>query len=215
MRRPCAGRAFPDRRQPTPLGWVSRDTVEYRLTQQLVAVSSLTTKAQRNTNSYVRRHLGSFWFHLGPMDPRLKQVSRLFPDRVKPLLQIYWMVEATVKWGPDSTCLLCSTFPGSAQDNTGWIKRAWEVTAPGEVPLAHKKLSAHHLITRFNMVKPNAARGGKKPESESKQVHDGGLASDLASGNTTHYDSNGSKTERSLADMQKLLGGMEERISTL
>uniref|UniRef100_A0A3Q2VGQ4 L1 transposable element RRM domain-containing protein n=1 Tax=Haplochromis burtoni TaxID=8153 RepID=A0A3Q2VGQ4_HAPBU len=27
----------------------------------------------------------SFWLHLGPDDPRLKQVSRLFPDRVKPL----------------------------------------------------------------------------------------------------------------------------------
>lgn len=93
----------------------------------LNSVSSLTIKAQRNTNSYVRRHLGSFWFHLGPLDPRLKQVSRLFPDRVKPLLQIYWMVEATVKWGPDSTCLLCSTFPGSAQDNTGWIKQGKRV----------------------------------------------------------------------------------------
>lgn len=73
-----------------------------------------------NLNSYIRKHLGSFWFHLGPVDPRLKQVSRLFPDRVKPLLQMYWMVEPTVKWGPDSTRLLCSTFPGSVQDTTGW-----------------------------------------------------------------------------------------------
>lgn len=72
---------------------------------------------------YVRRHLGSFWLHLGPDDPRLKQVSRLFPDRVKPLLQIYWIVEPTVKWVPDSTRLLCSTFPGSVQDTTGRTKK--------------------------------------------------------------------------------------------
>ncbi|TNN58857.1 hypothetical protein EYF80_030930 [Liparis tanakae] len=66
---------------------------------------------------------------------------------------------------------------------------------------------------QFNMVKPNAARGGKKPESESKQVHDGDLASDLAGGDTTHGDRHGSNTALfSLADMQKLLAGMEERI---
>ncbi|TNN58627.1 hypothetical protein EYF80_031130 [Liparis tanakae] len=54
-----------------------------------------------------------------------------------------------------------------------------------------------------------AARGGKKTESESKQVHNGGLASDLASGDTTH---SGSNTALSLADMQKLLASKEERI---
>lgn len=48
-------------------------------------------------SSYSRRHLGSFWFHLGPEAPRLKQVSRLFPDSVKPLLQMYWTVEPAVK----------------------------------------------------------------------------------------------------------------------
>lgn len=74
---------------------------------------------EEHFNWHIRWHLGSFWFHLGPEDPLLKQVSRLFPDRVKPLLQTYWMVEPTVKWGPDSTRLLCSTFPGSAQDTTG------------------------------------------------------------------------------------------------
>lgn len=36
---------------------------------------------------------------------------------------MYWMVEPTVKWGPDSTRLLCSTFPGSVQDTTGWTNR--------------------------------------------------------------------------------------------
>lgn len=77
------------------------------------------TGLDKHFNSYIRRHLGSFWFHLGPEDPRLKQVSRLFPDRLKPLLQMYWIVEPTVKCGPDSTRLLCSTFPGSAQDTTG------------------------------------------------------------------------------------------------
>ncbi|TNN45251.1 hypothetical protein EYF80_044549 [Liparis tanakae] len=71
-------------------------------------------------------------------------------------------------------------------------------------------------VAHFNMVKPNAARGGKKNESESKQVHDGDLASDLSSGDTTHGDGLGSNPALSLADMQKLLAGMEERIiSTL
>lgn len=73
---------------------------------------------KRGSDEYVRRHLGSFWFHLGPEDPRLKHVSRLFPDRTKPLSQTYWMVDPAVKWGPDSTRRLCSTFPGSVQDTT-------------------------------------------------------------------------------------------------
>lgn len=46
---------------------------------------------------YVRRHLGSFWFQRGPEAPRLKQVSKLFPDSVKPLLQMYWTVEPALK----------------------------------------------------------------------------------------------------------------------
>ncbi|TNN75585.1 hypothetical protein EYF80_014135 [Liparis tanakae] len=61
------------------------------------------------------------------------------------------------------------------------------------------------------MVKPNAARGGKKNESESKQVHDGDLASDLASGDTTHGDGHGSSTALSLTDMQKLLAKTQAR----
>lgn len=73
---------------------------------------------KRGSGENVRRHLGSFWFHLGPEGPRLKHVSRLFPDRTKPLLQMYWMVEPAVKWGPERTRRLCSTFPGSVQDTT-------------------------------------------------------------------------------------------------
>jgi len=57
------------------------------------------------------------------------------------------------------------------------------------------------------MVKPNAARGVGKNKSESK------LASDLASCDTTHGDGDGNGNPAlSLADMQKLLAGMEERI---
>lgn len=100
-----------------------------------------------NLNSYIRKHLGSFWFHLGPVDPRLKQVSRLFPDRVKPLLQMYWMVEPTVKWGPDSTRLLCSTFPGSVQDTTGWTdsKGDWLYSVFREI---YKNYVAHAGVNR-------------------------------------------------------------------
>jgi len=58
---------------------------------------------------------------------------------------------------------------------------------------------------------PTQPEEEKKNESESKQVHDGGLASDLASGDTTHGDGNGNPV-LSLADMQKRLAGVEKRI---
>lgn len=129
-------------------GWGGVCVHTYSLPQEFADMFHGNSAWEWNGGSdeYVRRHLGSFWFHLGPEDPRLKHVSRLFPDRTKPLSQTYWMVDPAVKWAPDSTRRLCSTFPGSVQDTTGQTREKQHTRIRGSINgRVHLNIHEHSL----------------------------------------------------------------------